>query len=84
MTEVTNELMYEVLKSLHADVRLLKDGQREIKQELISIRGQLIAMNQDVHNIYGILGRHDQRLERIEKRLELHEFAEPHTPYRSE
>ena len=84
MTQVTNDLMYEVLKSLHADVRLLKDGQREIKQELISIRGQLIAMNQDVHNIYGILGRHDQRLERIEKRLELHEFAEPHTPYRSE
>ena len=79
-----NELMYEVLKSLHADLRLLKDGQREIKQELISIRGQLIAMNQDIHNIYGILGRHDERLDRIEKRLELHEFAEPHTPYRSE
>ena len=84
MAEVTNELIFEVLKSLHADVRVLKDGQREIKQELISIRGQLIAMNQDAHNIYGILGRHDQRLDRFEKRLELHEFAEPPTPYRSE
>jgi len=82
MAEVTNELIFEVLKSLHADVRVLKDGQREIKQELISIRGQLIAMNQDIHNIYGILSRHDERLDRIEKRLELHEFAEPQNPYR--
>jgi hypothetical protein len=77
MAEVTNELMYEVLKSLHSDVRLLKDGQREIKQELISIRGQLIAMNQDIHNIYGIL-------DRIEKRLQLHELSEPQRPYRPE
>ena len=84
MAEVTNELIFEVLKSLQADVRLLKDGQGEIKQELISIRGQLVAVNQDINNIYGILGRHDERLGRIEQRLELHEFAEPHTPYRSE
>ena len=84
MTEVTNELMYEVLKSLHADVRLLKDGQREIKQELISIRGQLIAVNQDVHNTYSILARHDERLDRIKKRLEPRELAEAQSPYRTE
>ncbi len=84
MTEVTNELMYEVLKSLPADVRLLKDGQREIKQELTSIRGQLIAVNQDIHNIYGILGRHDERLGRIEQRLDLRELAEAQNPYRPE
>lgn len=84
MTEVTNELMYEVLKSLHADVRLLKDGQREIKQELTSIRGQLIAVNQDIHNIYSILGRHDERLGRIEQRLDLRELAEAQNPYRPE
>lgn len=76
MAEITNELMYEVLKSLQHDIRLLKDGQTEIKQELISIRGHLISMQNDIHNIYGILGRRDDRLDRIERRLELRELAE--------
>jgi len=31
----------------------------------------MISLQQDVHNIYGILGRHDSHLERIESRLEL-------------
>ncbi|MFN3546307.1 MAG: hypothetical protein ACK4U0_02350 [Mesorhizobium sp.] len=80
MAEATNELMYELLKSLQHDIRLLKDGQGEIKQELISIRGHMISVQQDIHNIYGVLARHDQRLDRIEQRLELREFAEPQRP----
>ena len=31
MAEVTNELMYEVLKQLQADMAALKEGQRETK-----------------------------------------------------
>lgn len=81
MAEVTNELMYEVLKSLQQDVRFLKDGQREIKQELVSIRGYILSIQNDVHNIYGILGRHDDRLDRIERRLELRELAESQRPF---
>ena len=81
MPEVDSQLIFEVLKSMQSDMRLLKDGQGEIKQELISIRGQLIAINQDISNIYGILGRHDERLDRIERRLELRELAESPTPY---
>lgn len=80
MAEATNELMYELLKNLQHDMRLLKDGQGEIKQELISIRGHVISVHQDIHNIYGVLARHDQRLDRIEQRLELREFAEPQRP----
>ena len=83
MAEATNELMYELLKSLQHDIRLLKDGQGEIKQELISIRGHMISVQQDIHNIYGVLARHDQRLDRIEQRLELREFAEPQRPIQS-
>jgi hypothetical protein len=33
----------------------------------------MISLQQDVHNIYGILGRHDLHLERIEGRLELND-----------
>lgn len=76
MTDVSNELMYELLKRVHADVASLKDGQREIRTELNAMRGTMVSMHQDIHNIYGILARHDTRLDRIENRLELRELAE--------
>ncbi|CAN0653024.1 SlyX protein [Nitratireductor aquimarinus] len=79
MGDVTNELLYEVLKSMQGRLDKLEAGQSEIRQELISIRGHMIAIQQDTHNIYGMLGRHD---ERIERRLELRELAEgPQKPY---
>ncbi len=81
MAEVTNKLILEVLRSLQHEVPLLKDGQGEIKQELISIRGHILSMQNDIHNIYGIMTRHDTRLDRIERRLELHELAETQKPY---
>jgi len=81
VAEVTNDLILEILKSLQGDIRLLKDGQSEIKQELISIRGHMISIQSDISNIYGILARHDDRLDRIERRLELRELAETQRPY---
>ena len=82
MAEVSNELIFEILKAMQADIRLLKDGQSEIKQELIAVRGTMVSMQQDINNIYGILARHDERLDRIERRLELRELAEkPQAPY---
>ena len=78
----SNELIYGILRSLQSNVCLLKDGQAEVKQELISVRGTLVAIQHDTNNIYGILARHDNRLDRIERRLDLHELAEPpQTPY---
>jgi hypothetical protein len=41
----------------------------------------MIAIQSDIHNIYGVLGRHDERLDRIERRLELRELAEPQRPF---
>ena len=81
MPDATNDLIVEILRSLQQDVRLLKDGQSEIKQELISIRGTMVSMQQDINNIYGILARHEERLDRIERRLELRELAEPQHPF---
>jgi len=81
VAEVSNELIYEILKAMQADIRLLKDGQGEIKQELIAVRGTMVSMQQDINNIYGILARHDERLDRIERRLELRELAEAQGPY---
>ena len=69
MAEVTNELMYDVLKPLQSDMAAVKEAQRERNAALNAIRIHLLALQQDIQNIYGILTRHDARLDRIERRL---------------
>ena len=76
MADVTNELMYELLKQIQSRLDAIEQSVREVKHELNSIRVHLLGMQNDIHNIYGILGRHDERLDRIERRLELRELAE--------
>jgi hypothetical protein len=73
MAEASSDLMLEILKALQRDSIDLKSNTGEIKAELIAIRGHLISLEQDIHNIYGVLGRHDVHLERIERRLELND-----------
>jgi len=73
MAEVTQELIYEVLKQIQSDVRGLKEGQREHSAALNALRTHLVALQQDVQNLYSIGVRHDERLERIERRLEISE-----------
>ena len=73
MADVSNELIYEVLKTLQRDVGEVKSSVGDVKSELKALRGHMISLQQEVHNIYGILGRHDLHLERIEQRLELND-----------
>ena len=81
MAEATNELMYETLKRMHARFDKVDTALQEVKVELNSMRGTIVSIQSDIHNIYGILGRHDDRLDRIEKRLELRELAEAQARY---
>ncbi|OQP88085.1 hypothetical protein BTR14_01020 [Rhizobium rhizosphaerae] len=76
MANVTNELMYELLKRMNQRFDRVDQAVGELKNEMQSMRGTLISIHQDIHNIYGILGRHESRLDRIENRLELRELAE--------
>jgi len=73
MAEISSELIYEILKSIRSDVAHIDQKTDELKAEMQALRGHMISLQQDVHNIYGILARHDSRLERIERRLELNE-----------
>jgi hypothetical protein len=73
MAEVGSDLVLETLKALQRDSGEVKSNIGDIKAELNAIRGHLISLQQDVHNVYGILGRHDVHLERIERRLELND-----------
>jgi hypothetical protein len=75
MAEVTNELLYEVLKQVQQDTGALKEGQRETRESLAAIRTYMVALQQDVSNIYSILARHELRLGRIERRLEISEVS---------
>ena len=84
MADVTNELIYEILKSIQFRLDKIEAGIDELRQGHNAMRGHMISIQTDISNIYGILARHDQRLDRIEKRLELHELAEPQRPYRPE
>jgi hypothetical protein len=73
MAEISSELIYEILKSIRSDLGRLDQKTDELKAEMQAFRGHMISLQQDVHNIYAILARHDSRLERIERRLDLHE-----------
>jgi len=75
VAEVTNELMYDVLKPLQSDMAAVKEAQRERNAALNAIRIHLLALQQDIQNIYGILTRHDARLDRIERRLDIVEVG---------
>lgn len=84
MVEVTNDLIYEILKNIQGRVGRMEHGIGEIRHEVVSIRLTQMGIQNDIHNMYGILARNDERLDRIERRLDLREFAEPQRPYRPE
>lgn len=75
MANVTNDLLYEVLKAVQRDTTVLRNDVTDLKSQMTSVRGHLIAIEHDVANIYARLGDHDDRLERIETRLGLLEPA---------
>jgi hypothetical protein len=78
MTEqvVTNELMYELLKRVHKDIYDLKIDMSGVKTEISNVRGAMVAMQSDIHNICFRLDRVETRLDRIENRVELRVLAE--------
>lgn len=75
MVDISNELIYEVLKSVQSRLGNVEDGQREIRNELKSMRMQLQAVQVDTGNIYDTLAVIDNRLSRVERRLDLNETA---------
>jgi septal ring factor EnvC (AmiA/AmiB activator) len=84
MAGVTNELMFEVLKSIQ--VRLVQvDGKiDELKQEMqasrtsqIALRQEITGIHQELSGIHTTLVRHEGRLDHIERRLELSDAPTP-------
>ncbi|MGE6743150.1 hypothetical protein ACQKGC_23040 [Allorhizobium pseudoryzae] len=76
MAEIKDDLMFELLKQVHADSADFKLGQREIKAEINAMRGAIVSLHQDIHNVHTTLARYELRLDRIENRLERRELSE--------
>ena len=81
MAEIDGSLIFELLKSIQSRLDRMDLTLGKVKSELGFIRGHLIATESDVKNIYGVLARQDDRLEHIERRLDLRELAEAQRPY---
>ena len=69
--KITNELIYEVLKSL-------QNGQGDIKQEITDLKFRIgpiersmVGINENLVHHTGLFDRVDLRLKTIEKRLDL-------------
>ena len=80
MAEVGNELIYEVLKSVQARLAQVDGKADENKSDMMAVRSQLTAVHHDLLSIHqefsgvhATLIRHEQQLDRIERRFELSE-----------
>ncbi|ODN68619.1 hypothetical protein [Methylobrevis pamukkalensis] len=71
MAEVTNELIFETAKSVLTQVSSLGTKVHEMKAEVQAIRGHMLATQQDIANIYAILGDQSHQIDRINRRLDL-------------
>lgn len=67
MAEVTNELIYEVLKAMQARLGNIEEGVREIR----ALRTPVHGVQSDLHNLYEAYSALDMRVGRIERRLDI-------------
>ncbi len=84
MPDVTADLMFEVLKSIQARLTQVDGKIDEMKQEMLALRTsqnaarqEITSVFQEISGVHATLVRHEGRLDRIERRLELH-----HAPVR--
>jgi chromosome segregation ATPase len=71
MAEVTNKLIYEVLKDMQRRITNIEDSIREVLQELLAVRAHMTAMLSDIANLYAGQAKIETRLDRIERRLDM-------------
>jgi hypothetical protein len=71
MAEISNELIYEVLKAMQSRLGNIDNGFTEVRTELRAVRGHMVAIQTDIANLYVGYSNVEARLARIEQRLEL-------------
>ena len=71
---VTNELIYELLKRMHSDLSFLRDDMHRLEGETRSIKGHIVALMQndlqrdaDIASLRADMDRVKQRLELVDQ-----------------
>ena len=84
MADAAPELMLEILKSLQARLTQVDGKLDELKQEMQAsrtsqngIRQEITSVFQEISGMHATLVRHEGRLDRIERRLELSDAPIP-------
>jgi hypothetical protein len=67
--KISNELIYEVLKSIQAQVAIVREDMEHIKPRLSSIKHRLGLVHTDMATQGLRLDRIESRLSRVENRL---------------
>ena len=76
MTNVSQELLHELLRHLRQRIDKSDMTSRDVRAENTSLRRIVTAHQQDIGDLYEVLHRIEDRLDRIEARLELRDFQE--------
>lgn len=76
MAEVAIERVCEIARNLQTRMGNVEAVNVELAHGQNALRGHQASIQTDTNNICSILTRIDQRLDRIERRLELRELAE--------
>jgi len=76
LAEVSPELLQELLRRLHSRADKSERMAREFRNELNSMRLSLHGHQSDLNNLYAMHSQMDERVERIEARLDLRELSE--------
>ncbi len=78
MPDVTADLSFEVVKSIQARLAQVDGKIDEMKQEMLALRTsqnaarqEITSVFQEISGVHATLVRHEGRLDRIERRLEL-------------
>ena len=82
MSEPSQEFIHELLRRFHQRFDKLDLQDRELRADNASLRNQLHGVQGDLQNMRGVLARIEDRLDQIERRLELRDFQEiAQSPY---
>ena len=76
MVEVTNELIFEVLKAVQADASATKSDIRDMKARLASIESFIATLHTDSTRQTIRVEELQERIERIETRLDLNDTTQ--------
>ena len=68
---VTNELIYETLKSMQTRLGRLEDGQEDIRNDIRAINSHMAGFFQTTHAHESQIASLTTRMDRVERRLDL-------------